>query len=74
MTARTHHATGEALVAPDEKPPEQGRSYNRTNGKWTEGGRVAEGPVGAMMRGNARGAKRPCSWQSFFQHGEAGVG
>jgi hypothetical protein len=73
MTARTHHATGEALAAPNEKSPEQGRSYNRTNGKWTEGGRVAEGPVVATIRGNARGAKWPCSWQSSYQQGEAGV-
>jgi hypothetical protein len=73
MMARTHQATGEALAAPVEKSPEEGRPYNRTNGKWTEGGRVAEGPVVAMMRGNARGAKRPCSWQSSFQQGEAGV-
>ena len=36
------------------------------NGKGTEGGRVAEGPVVAMMRGNARGAKRPCSWHFSF--------
>ena len=73
MMARTHHATGEALAAPVEKSPEQGRSYNRTNGKGTEGGRVAEGPVVAMMRGNARGAKRPCSWYFSFNTGEAGV-
>jgi hypothetical protein len=73
MMARTHRATGEALAAPVEKSPEQGRSYNRTTGKWTEGGRVADGPVVATMRGNARGAKRPCSWQSSYQQGEAGV-
>ena len=73
MIARTHHATGEALAAPDEKSPEQGRSYNRRTGKWAEGGRVAEGPAVATMRGNARGAKRPCSWYSFFQQGDAGV-
>jgi hypothetical protein len=29
MTVRTHRATGEALAAPVEKSPEQGRSYNR---------------------------------------------
>ncbi|MGD0232813.1 MAG: hypothetical protein ABSC19_21090 [Syntrophorhabdales bacterium] len=67
MRARTHHATGEALVAPVEKSPEQGRPYNRTNGKGAEGGRVAEGPVVAPMRGNARGAKRPCSWYFSFK-------
>ena len=66
MTTRTHHATGEALAAPDEKSPEQGRFYNRQTGKWTEGGRVAEGPAGAMRRGNARGAKRPCSYHFSF--------
>jgi len=38
MMARTHRATGEALAALVEKSPEQGRSYNRTNGTWTEGG------------------------------------
>ena len=67
MMARTHHATGEALAAPVEKSPEQGRSYNRYTGKWTEGGRVAEGPVVALMRGNARGAKRPHSWYFSFK-------
>ncbi len=66
MRARTHHATGEALAAPVEKSPEQGRLYNRSNGKWAEGGRVAEGPEVAMMRGNARGAKRPCSCYFSF--------
>src|SRR5215831_9043823 len=28
---RTHRVTGEALLAPDEKSPEQGRSYNWLN-------------------------------------------
>ncbi len=73
MMARTHHATGEALAAPVEKSPEQGRSYNRTNGKGAEGGRVADGPEVALMRGNARGAKRPCSCYSSFNIREAGV-
>ena len=67
MMARTHHATGEALAAPVEKSPEQGRSYNRDNGKGTEGGRVSEGPIVALMRGNARGVKRPCSWHVSFK-------
>jgi hypothetical protein len=73
MMARIHHATGEALAAPVEKSPEQGRSYNRHNGKGTEGGKVAEGLVVALMRGNACGAKRPYSWYSSYQYGEAGV-
>ena len=66
MRARTHHATGEALAAPVEKSPEQGRSYNRHNGKGAEGGRVTDGPGVAMMRSNVRGAKRPCSWYFSF--------
>ena len=66
MMARTHRATGEALAAPVEKSPEQGRSYNRQTGKRTEGGRVADGPVVAMMEGNASGAKRPCSCYFSF--------
>jgi len=73
MMARTHHATGEALAAPVEKSPEQGRSYNRDNGKWAEGGRVSDGPEVARMRSNIRGAKRPCSWYSSFNIREAGV-
>ena len=66
MMARTHRATGEALAAPVEKSPERGRPYNRYPGKGAEGGRVAEGLVVALMRGNARGAKRPCSWYVSF--------
>jgi hypothetical protein len=73
MTARTHHATGEALVAPGEKSPEQGRSYNRDNGKWTEGGRVAEGPGVALRRGNARVSEAALLLVLLFQHGEAEV-
>jgi hypothetical protein len=68
MTARTHHATGEALAAPVEKSPEQGRSYNRQNGKWAEGGRVADGPVVALMRGNARVSEEALLLLLLFQH------
>jgi hypothetical protein len=54
--------------------PSPPRSRNRwskvgpitENGKWTEGGRVADGPVVAMMEGNASGAKRPCSCYFSF--------
>ena len=68
MIARTHHATGEALAAPVEKSPEQGRSYNRNNGKGAEGGRVADGPVVAMMRGNARVSEEALLLSLLFQH------
>ena len=73
MMARTHHATGEALAAPVEKSPEQGRSYNRGNGKGTEGGRVADGPEVALMRGNARVSEEALLLAFLFQHSEAGV-
>ena len=49
MTARTRHATGEALAAPVEKSPEQGRSYNR-KGKGTEGG-LGGGGAGSSDEG-----------------------
>ncbi|HUJ89990.1 MAG TPA: hypothetical protein VLX12_07340 [Syntrophorhabdales bacterium] len=68
MRARTHHATGEALAAPAEKSPEQGRSYNRDNGKGAEGGRVAEGPEVALMRGNARVSEEALLLLLLFQH------
>jgi len=73
MRARTHHATGEALAAPVEKSPEQGRSYNRDNGKGIEGGRVADGPEVALMRGNARVSEEALLLLLIFQHSEAGV-
>jgi hypothetical protein len=68
MMARIHHATGEALAAPVEKSPEQGRSYNRDNGKGIEGGRVADGPVVALMRGNARVSEAALLLLLLFQH------
>jgi len=45
---------------PGAKSPEQGRSYNRLNGKSIEGERVTDGFAVALRRGNARGAKEPC--------------
>ena len=73
MMARTHVKQLEKPSRPDEKSLEQGRSYNRQTGKWTEGGRVAEGPVVVRKRSNVRGAKRPYFWQTSYQHGEAEV-
>jgi hypothetical protein len=68
MTARTHDATGEALAAPVEKSPEQGRPYNRRNGKWAEGDRVSDGPEVALMRGNARVSEEALLLLLLFQH------
>ena len=64
MAARTHQATGEALTAPVRNHGRKVRPITRDTGKWTEDGRVAEGPVRAMKRGNVRGAKGSYFWQS----------
>jgi hypothetical protein len=59
MVTRTHRATGEALTAPARNNWRKVSPITRDTGKWTEGGRVAEGPALAMKQGNACGAKRP---------------
>jgi len=64
MTTRAHRATGEALTVPMRNHRRKVSLITRNTGKWTEDGRVTEGPVRAMKRGNARGAKRPYFWQS----------
>jgi hypothetical protein len=64
MTTRTHRATGETLPVPMRNHWSKVSLITRDTGKWTEDGRVAEGPVRAMKRGNARGAKGPYFWQS----------
>jgi len=57
---RTRRATGEALLV----PPGKGRSpvgrITGAPGKSADDERVADGPVVARKRGNARGAKGPC--------------
>jgi hypothetical protein len=56
---------------PREKSLEQGRPYNRRSGKSVEGGRVAEGLVGALKGGNACGAKQPSCSVFPLSRGEA---
>jgi len=72
MAARTHRATGEALIAPARNRWRKVGSITRDTGKWTEGGRVADGPAVAMKQGNACGAKRPYFWQSSNNIGRQG--
>ena len=59
-TARTHQATGEALLVPTRKGGSWVGRITGTTGKSADDERVAEGPVVARRRGNARGAKGPC--------------
>src|SRR5262245_49385490 len=59
-TTRTHRATGEALLAPTRKGGSWVGRLTGNTGKSADEERVAEGPVGARKRGNARGAKGPC--------------
>jgi len=56
---------------PREKSLEQGRPYNPEWEKSAEGERVAEGLIGAMRRGNARGAKGPYCFVTPLSKGEA---
>ena len=73
MTTRTHRATGETLTVPMRNHWSKVSFITRDTGKWTEDGRVAEGPVRAMRRGNARGAKGPYFWQSSDNKVRQGV-
>lgn len=72
MVTRTHRATGEALTAPARNHWRKVSPITRDTGKWTEGGRVADGPAVAMKQGNACGAKRPYFWQSSNNTGRQG--
>jgi hypothetical protein len=57
---RTRRTSGEALLVPSRNRwSKVGRITGDTR-KPAEGGRVAEGPVVARRRGNARGAKGLC--------------
>ena len=59
---RTCRATGEALLVPSRNRRSQVGRITGTPGKSAEDERVEDGPVVAMKRGNARGAKGPyCS-------------
>ena len=57
---RTRRATGEALLAPRRNRRSQVGRITGAPGKSANGERVADGPVVATKRGNARGAKGPC--------------
>ncbi len=59
-TTRTHRATGEALLVPARKGGSWVGRITGSTGKSADDERVAEGPVVALKRGNARGAKGPC--------------
>src|SRR5204863_1376410 len=63
---RTHRATGEALLVPARKGGSWVGRITGSTGKSADDERVADGPVVAVRRGNARGAKGPCC--SCFLH------
>ena len=54
-----------SLPHPWKKFQEQGRSYNRINGKRTDDEKATDGFILAMKVGNATGAKEPCFGNSF---------
>ena len=58
--ARTCRATGEALLVPARNRRSRVDRITGSTGKSIEGGRVTDGLVVAVRRGNARGAKEPC--------------
>jgi hypothetical protein len=62
--ARTHKATGEALLVPARNGWRKVDLITGNTGKWVEDERVADEYVVAMNRGNARGAKVLCCWHS----------
>src|SRR5438093_9175670 len=57
---RTRQATGETLLVPPRNRRSRVGRITGSPGKAADGERVADGPVEAMRRGNARGAKGPC--------------
>ena len=59
-TTRIHRATGEALLVPARKGGSWVGRITGSTGKSADDERVADGPVVAVKRGNARGAKGPC--------------
>src|SRR5688500_16770366 len=58
--SRPHRASGEAHLGPARKGGSWVGRITRGTGKAADDERVAEGPVVAPKRGNARGAKGPC--------------
>ena len=59
-TTRIRRATGETLLVPARKGGSWVSRITGTTGKSADDERVADGPEGAMKRGNARGAMGPC--------------
>src|SRR5215212_3889970 len=59
-TTRAHRATGETLLVPARKGGSWVGRITGSTGKSADDERVADGPVVALKRGNARGAKGPC--------------
>jgi len=72
MAARAHRATGEALIAPVRNHRRKVGLITSDTGKWTEGGRVADGSAVAMKQDNPCGAKRPYFWQFSNNTGRQG--
>jgi len=69
---RKRQATGETVLVPLRNRWSKVRRITGNTGKASEGETVAAGSVGAMRRGNTRGAKGPCCTQLLRQHGRQG--
>src|SRR5262249_61045960 len=65
---------GETLLVPARKGGSWVGRITGTTGKSADGERVSDGPIVALRRGNARGAKGPCCSYFFHQHGRQGRG
>ena len=73
MVTRTREATGETLLVPSRNRWSKVGRITRAPGKLAEDERVAAGSVGAVKRGNARGAKGPYYLSSSFNTGGRGA-
>jgi hypothetical protein len=69
---RAYQATGETLLVPFQKWAEAGSRITGNTGKSVEDERESEGSTVAEKRSNVRGAKRPCCFARFEQHGRQG--
>jgi hypothetical protein len=70
---RMHQETGKPSPPRGENPRKLGRPYNRKNGKWADGGRVADGLDLALTVGNATRAMEPCCFVAPPTTREAGT-
>jgi hypothetical protein len=66
---RACRATGEAVLVPSRNRWSKVARITGETGKTSKGETVAAGPVVALKRGNARGAKGPCCTGSLNQKG-----